>query len=65
MSVVLFPSIYYPDNDKYGSNIVMNKVMKILRPTGSPIYIHRNQSYGEKDFGVSPDRIKESIERIY
>ena len=39
--------------------------MKILRPTGSPIYIHRNQSYGEKDFGVSPDRIKESIERIY
>ena len=56
---------YYPDNDKYGSNNVMNKVMKILRPTGSPIYIHRNQSYGEKDFGVSPDRIKESIERIY
>lgn len=55
---------YYPDNDKYGSNSIMYKTAQMLKPIQAPFYIHRNQSPGEKDFGVSPDRITESIERV-
>lgn len=55
---------FYPDNDKFGSNTVMNKVANILRPVQSPIYIHRNMYPDEKDFGVSPDKIIESVDRI-
>ena len=55
---------YYPDNDKYGSNNAMYRISTLLKPINAPFYIHRNQYIGEKDFGVSPDRIKESIERI-
>ena len=55
---------YYPDNDKYGSNNVMYRVANMVKPMGAPFYIHRNICNGEKDFGVSPDRIKESIQRI-
>jgi len=52
---------YYPDNDDSGSNQVMNRVINYMRPFNCPIYIHRNLYPGEKDFGVSLDRIKESI----
>lgn len=52
---------YYPDNDKSGSNDVMNKVVNYIKPFGFPIYIHRNLYPGEKDFGVSLSNIKESI----
>lgn len=55
---------YYPDNDKYGSNQVMNRVADMLRPMQIPLYVHRNQAYGEKDFGVSINRIKESVYKI-
>lgn len=55
---------FYPDNDKFGSNQVMNKVANILRPLQCPIYIHRNLYPGEKDFGVRLDHIKESIIKI-
>lgn len=55
---------YYPDNDKYGSNQTMYRISKLLKPINAPFYIHRNQCIGEKDFGVSLDHIKESIERI-
>jgi hypothetical protein len=54
----------YPDNDKYGSNEVMNKISYTLKDIGAPIYIHRNLYDGQKDFGVSPDKIKESIYRL-
>lgn len=52
---------YYPDNDDSGSNEVMQRIVHYVKPIGFPIYIHRNLYPGEKDFGVSPDKIKESI----
>lgn len=55
---------YYPDNDQYGSNKVMNKVFETLKPIQAPFYIHRNIYPGEKDFGVCPNRIQESIQKI-
>ena len=39
----------------------MERVAKVIRPFGCPIYIHRNLYPGQKDFGVSMDKIKESI----
>lgn len=55
---------YYPDNDKFGSNKVMYRVADLLKPIQAPFYIHRNIAPGQKDFGVNPDMIKESVERI-
>lgn len=55
---------YYPDNDKYGSNNVMYRVADLLKPIQAPFYVHRNQYPGEKDFGVSPNKIRESIQKI-
>lgn len=55
---------YYPDNDKYGSNYKMEKIAEFLKPIKSPFYVHRNLFPGEKDFGVSPNRIKESIIKL-
>lgn len=55
---------YYPDNDKFGSNERMYRIANLLKPIQAPFYIHRNQCYGQKDFGVSPDKIVESIEQI-
>ena len=52
---------YYPDNDKSGSNEIMEDVVKYVKPFNNPIYIHRNLHPGEKDFGVSLDKIRESI----
>ena len=54
----------YPDNDKYGSNYVMNDIMNYVKPFNFPVYVHRNVYYKEKDFGVSRDRIDEKINRI-
>ena len=55
----------YPDNDKYGSNYVMDDVMNYIKPFNFPVYVHRNTYYKEKDFGVSKDRINEKINRIF
>jgi hypothetical protein len=52
---------YYPDNDESGSNQVMQRIVNYMRPFNCPIYIHRNLYPGEKDFGVSMDKIKESV----
>jgi hypothetical protein len=54
----------YPDNDKYGRNVNMQKISSYLRPLNIPVYVHRNMYPNEKDFGVRPDHIKESIIRI-
>lgn len=51
----------YPDNDKYGSINKMQYVAEYLRPLNIPLYIHKNIHPGEKDFGVSLDKIQESI----
>jgi hypothetical protein len=55
---------FYPDNDKYGSTKNIKKIADYFKPLNIPIYLHRNMVDGEKDFGVPPDRIKESIMRI-
>lgn len=55
---------FYPDNDKQGSRYNIDKVAKYLRPLRMPIYVHRNTYNGEKDFGVPPERIKESIMEV-
>ena len=51
----------YPDNDKHGSDYKMRKIVNNFDAMRIPIYIHRNMSPNEKDFGVSPNRIKETI----
>lgn len=55
---------YYPDNDRFGSNYNMKKIGEYLKYMGIPMYVHRNLSEGEKDFGVHPSRIKEYISSI-
>lgn len=52
---------YYPDNDKYGSTRNMQYIAEYLRPLNIPMYIHRNTCPGQKDFGVRPEFIQESI----
>lgn len=52
-----------PDADI--SNEKMYWISEQLKAFNMPIYIHRNLFPGEKDFGVSIDRIKEGIIRIY
>ena len=54
----------YPDNDKYGSTRNMRFIADYMRPLNIPVYLHRNTMEGEKDFGVTPDRIRESIELL-
>lgn len=52
---------YYPDNDKFGSNDNMEKIATYLRSLNIPMFLHRNTMPNEKDFGVSLDRIRETI----
>ena len=52
----------YPDSD-----VGIDKMMRIkedLKPFNIRLFIHRNTSSGEKDFGVSMDRIIDSIYEI-
>ena len=51
----------YPDNDKSGSINKLRSIISYLKYIGIDVYIHRNTYDNEKDFGVSSDRIKESI----
>ena len=50
----------YPDNDKTGLK-ELDYIKELLYPYGIPIYVHRNVKDKEKDFGVTPDRIIESV----
>lgn len=49
----------YPDNDQ--PQWKMDNIIKKYNPMQVPIFIHRNLSPREKDFGVSIDRIQESV----
>ena len=52
----------YPDSD-----ISMNQMLMIkedIKPFQIRVFIHRNLSQGEKDYGVSRDRIIDSVTRI-
>ena len=39
----------------------MEKIVNVVKPFCCPIYIHRNLYPGEKDFGVSMDKIREAV----
>lgn len=51
----------YPDNDKYGSDEMLRKIVYKIPDPYIPIIVHRNTKPGEKDFGVPKDRIQESV----
>ena len=53
----------YPDNDETGLE-ELDYVKELMYPYGIDIYVHRNIMEGEKDFGVTPDRIKESVYKL-
>ena len=53
----------YLDNDVNG-NYISNNIADFLEVYNIPLYIHTNESDGEKDFGVPSDRIKESIIKL-
>jgi len=53
----------YLDNDASGHHI-MRDIVDYITPFGYPLYIHHNRFTGEKDFGVSLNRIKESVDRL-
>ena len=55
---------YYPDNDKHGKTHNIQKIAEYLKPTRIPVYVHRNTYPGEKDFGVKPDHISETIMQV-
>ena len=52
----------YPDNDNLGNSAMVNEIRELIKPYGANLYEHRNIYPGEKDFGVSKNRI---IEKIY
>ena len=51
----------YPDNDNSGSNNKMKYAYYRLKNLNIPTYVHRNVYPGEKDFGVTKDRITEQV----
>lgn len=53
----------YPDNDQYGSNNQMNYIYNYLNSIGMEMYVHRNQYPNEKDFGIHPSHIKETVQK--
>ena len=59
--IFFFDIHIYPDNDEHGSDYVMRQIKDFISPYGANLYIHRNTMIGEKDFGVTPDKIIESI----
>ena len=54
----------YPDNDNHGDDYIMKGLKKYIAPYGARLFVHRNMREGEKDFGVTPDRIIERIEEL-
>lgn len=54
----------YPDNDKIGSDDRLKYLVYKLNNINIPVYIHRNVYPGEKDFGVSKNKIEERIYQL-
>ena len=54
----------YPDNDDYGTNDYIRKQLNNVYDPYLPVYIHRNDFPGEKDFGVSKDKISEKVIKL-
>lgn len=55
---------FYPDNDKFGTDKNLRRIMSLVPDRHNPVYVHRNISPGEKDFGVTPDRIIEQVNEL-
>lgn len=53
----------YMDNDVLDNRILI-ELKNLMDIYQMPCYIHRNMYIGEKDFGVSPDRIQEQITKL-
>ena len=51
----------YPDNDKFGTINKMRSIADYLRPMNIPLYIHKNTYGNEKDYGIRPENIIDSI----
>lgn len=54
----------YPDNDSSGDDSKIRAITEICEPLSIPVFVHRNNYPGEKDFGVRPDRIKEIVYQL-
>ena len=54
----------YPDEGNGGEEYKVREISELVAPMGIPVFIHRNKMLGEKDMGVSPDRIKEEIYQL-
>jgi hypothetical protein len=54
----------YPDNDKYGTVEWVNNLIYRIPDKTIPVYMHKNTYPGEKDFGVSKNKINESIMKM-
>ena len=61
MQLFYFDLHIYPDNDKYGSQAMIDELYYLIKPYGATLYEHRNTCPNEKDFGVSSNRIIENI----
>jgi len=59
--IFFFDVHVYPDNDEFGTDEKMKQIKEFIKQFGANLYIHRNNMINEKDFGVTPDRISESI----
>lgn len=55
---------FYPDNDKFGTDNRLKEMMYYIPDKTIPVYVHRNTMIGEKDFGVTPDKISEIITKL-
>lgn len=54
----------YADNDKYGNIDRLTRRLNVIPDMNFPIYVHKNNCPGQKDFGVRKDLIIESDIRI-
>lgn len=54
----------YPDEGNGGEEYKIKEISDLAFPMAIPVYIHRNKMLGEKDMGVSLDRIKEEIYQL-
>ena len=54
----------YVDNDKHGNTRRIENIMNRIPDPTIPVYIHRNNYPGEKDFGVPLNRVQETMMRL-
>ncbi len=53
----------YPDKDI--GNKEMEVIASLIEPYNAHVFVHRNSVEGEKDFGVSMDKIQDSCKQLY